>query len=89
MADVEIKIVEADEDIETLEGAELLVSFFEFRGGIAIPKANIADKFDENTLKEVGTSVINGYNADLDSMEEWSEFVHNHHPTKRAPSQIA
>lgn len=75
MADVEIKIIEDADNIEELEGVELLVSFFDFSEGVAIPKANIADMFDEKTLMEVGRSVINGYTADLDSMEDWSSFV--------------
>ena len=82
MATENIEIIEQDEETK-LEGAELLASYFksvttETQAGsktVFIPKPNIAGMFDSNTLAEVGSNVINGYNADLDSMDEWSSFV--------------
>lgn len=75
MAEPIIELVETDEEETTLEGVELLASMFQVRDGVTIPKTNIADMFDENTLMEVGANVVEGYQADLDSMEEWSDFV--------------
>lgn len=79
MADAIIAIVEKEEDNEVteveLEGIELLLSFFTFQGGVSIPKPNIADMFPNQTLMEIGTNVINGYEADLDSMEEWIGYA--------------
>lgn len=40
-----------------------------------IPKTNVADMFDPDTLAKVGQSVLNGYEADKDSMDKWSEMV--------------
>ena len=80
MAD-EVEIVESNEKPDSnetqLEGVELLASYFIFNGDVAIPKANIADMFDQDTLARVGANVINGYQADLESMVEWSDFVEN------------
>ena len=77
MADAIIELVEESEDdaVEELEGVELLVSYFNIVNGVAIPKPNIADMFSEETLMKVGSNVCDGYQADLDSMEEWSSFV--------------
>ena len=77
MADAIIELVEESEDdaVEELEGVELLVSYFNIVNGVAIPKPNIADMFSEETLMKVGANVCDGYQADLDSMEEWSSFV--------------
>ena len=77
MADAIIELVEESEDdaVEELEGVELLVSYFNIVNGVAIPKPNIADMFSEETLMKVGECVCDGYQADLDSMEEWSSFV--------------
>jgi chaperonin GroES len=74
MADAEIQIIDEMEEAE-LEGAELLASFFDFDGVNAIPKPNIADMFTKQTLMEVGKNVINGYQADFDSMADWSDYV--------------
>lgn len=78
----EIELIESEEETE-LEGVELLASYFivittaSEEGGKStfIPKPNVADMFDNNTLADIGANVLNGYNADLDSMEEWSSFV--------------
>lgn len=76
MADPIIELVKNDEsDAVEKEGVNLLVDYFAFDNGLAIPKANIADMFSEQTLMELGKSVIEGYEADLDSMEDWSDFV--------------
>lgn len=82
MADQEIQIIEEGEESE-LEGVALLASFFDVsvtltQSGektVFIPKPNVADMFDNDTLAKVGSNVINGYQADLDSMDEWSSFV--------------
>ena len=70
MADAIIKIVESEEDVTEKEGVDLLASYFIAQGDVFIPKTNIADMFDSNTLMEVGRNVTNGYQADLDSMNE-------------------
>lgn len=82
MADEIIKIAEENEETD-LEGVELLASFFDVTVTLTedgekltfVPKPNIADMFDENTLNEIGANVLNGFHADKDSMEEWSDFV--------------
>lgn len=82
MADAIIELVEEDKETK-LEGVALLASFFDVvitptaEGNTAtfIPKANIAGMFDDNTLMEVGANVINGFEADDDSMDEWKSFV--------------
>lgn len=82
MADEVIQIIEEGEESD-LEGVALLASFFDVsvkqtqdgEKTVFIPKPNIADMFDNDTLAKVGSNVINGYQADLDSMEEWSGFV--------------
>lgn len=83
MADEVIQIIEEEEKETELEGVALLASFFSVdvtrtQDGervTFIPKANIANMFDNDTLAKVGSNVINGYQADLDSMDEWSSFV--------------
>lgn len=75
MADAIIKLVETEDKGTELEGVELLASYFTLRDGFAIPKPNIADMFDKDTLMEVGSNVADGYQADLDSMDEWNSFV--------------
>ena len=79
----ELEIIESAEETE-LEGVELLASFFDVAitpledGSIKatfIPKPNIADMFSDDTLAQIGSNVLNGYNADLDSMSDWSDFV--------------
>lgn len=88
MAEPTIKLVEEDEQTD-LEGVELLASYFtsqikpvdpnqqvspEQPKITFIPKPNIADLFDDDTLNKVGANVKNGFDADLGSMEEWSTF---------------
>lgn len=75
MADAIIELVKDDDKKTELEGVELLASFFSAREGVFIPKANIADMFSEDVLMQVGSNVADGYQADLDSMSEWIEFV--------------
>jgi len=75
MADPIIELVEEDEGTVEAQGVELLASYFTVNNGVAIPKANIADMFGEQTLMLLGKSVIEGFEADLDSMEEWLDFV--------------
>jgi len=82
MADAVIKIAPENEESD-LEGVELLASFFdvavtdtsEGQQTAFIPKPNIADMFDEDILSKIGQSVINGFDADEQSMQEWSDFV--------------
>jgi len=82
MAEAIVQLVDDIEETE-LEGVELLASFFdvvvtdteEGEKATFIPKPNIADMFDDDTLAEIGANVINGFDADKQSMEEWSEFV--------------
>lgn len=40
-----------------------------------INQANIADKFDEQTLLEVGNYVCEGHEADADTMKDWEELL--------------
>lgn len=77
MAEPIIELVEAsEEDVrDTPEGLELLASMFTVSKGVFIPKPNIADMFDDDTLAKVGSNVVEGFNADLDSMSEWIMFV--------------
>ncbi len=82
MAEAIVQLVDDIEETE-LEGVELLASFFDVvvtdtddgKKATFIPKPNIADMFDDDTLAEIGANVINGFDADKQSMEEWSDFV--------------
>ena len=75
MADNIVEVFDNKEDETRLTGIDLLASFFTFKNGVAIPLPNIAHMLDDNTLREIGHNVINGYEADLDSMVEWSDYV--------------
>lgn len=86
MADPVIELVDNDKETDNetkLDGAELLASYFnvvvtqteQVRRAVFIPKANIADMFSDDKLMQVGKNVIDGYNADLDSMTDWLDFV--------------
>lgn len=80
----EIEIIKEEKET-TLEGVKLLASFFDVQSTATqdsgkltfIPKANIADMFDEDTLLRIGRNVVEGYDADLSSMSDWSGFVEN------------
>jgi chaperonin GroES len=82
MADAIIEVVEKETETD-LEGVGLLASFFDVavsqtaEGEVStfIPKANIAGMVDENTLMKLGANVINGYQADYDSMDDWRDYV--------------
>jgi len=81
MADAIVKLVEETEETD-LKGVELLASFFDVVPATAegetvvfIPKPNIADMFDDDILDEIGANVINGFDSDHQSMEDWSKFV--------------
>jgi chaperonin GroES len=82
MADAIIQIADENEETE-LEGVELLASFFDIavtetaegERAAFIPKPNIADMFDDDTLAQIGANVINGFESDQQSMEDWSKFV--------------
>jgi len=65
---------EDEEDQQNMVSINLLDMFIDSNGH-SVPKTNVADMFDEDTLNLVGMSVLNGYQADLDSMVEWSEMV--------------
>jgi chaperonin GroES len=80
MIDKQIDIVDTDENKDEeykASGVELLMSFFKTVDGTYVPKPNIADLCSDNVRQEIGSNVINGYQADLDSMEDWSGFVEN------------
>lgn len=58
------------------KGPELLASFFTVGPNkTIIPVPNIATMFDKETLMRVGRQVVDGFNADDDSMDEWSKAV--------------
>lgn len=68
-----------EERDEQEEGIERLLSYFDsFPGKDGIeyaPKSNIADMFSEQELLAIGQNCIDGYNADRDSMADWSKSV--------------
>jgi len=76
---VEDQEIEEQEEREgtDLTGVELLASMFipSPDGSFFVPDPNIAGMFDNDTLLKVGRQVKDGYEADLDSMIEWSELV--------------
>jgi chaperonin GroES len=82
MAEPIIELVQEEKETSK-EGVNLLASYFDVAVTVTqdgdrasfIPKANIADMFDNNTLMEIGSNVMDGFDADLESMEEWSDFV--------------
>lgn len=61
------------------EGIELLSSFFlpinDQGKNRYIPLPNIADELDDNLLSLIGKHVVEGYQADWDSMEEWRNNI--------------
>ena len=71
--------IDETENETGLEGVELLASYFtklENRDeAVWVAKSNIADMFDDITLGLVGKQVVDGHNADWDSMDEWREGV--------------
>jgi len=76
---VEDQEIEEKEEREgtDLTGVELLASMFipSPDGSFFVPDPNIAGMFDDDTLLKVGRQVKESYEADLDSMIEWSELV--------------
>lgn len=70
----DIEIID-DESQEDLTGVSLLQSFFTFENGVFIPKPNIAPLIDDEVLRMVGQSVVEGFNVDWDSMDEWRDYV--------------
>jgi chaperonin GroES len=71
---------EEDRDITDLEGVELLADMFLVSPSqdgqvIFAPKPNIADMFSDDQLLAVGRQAKEGYEADQDSMNDWSELV--------------
>ena len=77
---VNIENEELKEQIDNedmLEGIELLASMFIASpdGTVFVPAPNIADMFDEDTLRKVGRQVKEGHESDWDSMTDWRELV--------------
>ena len=77
---VNIENEELKEQIDNedmLEGIELLASMFIASpdGTVFVPAPNIADMFDEDTLRKVGRQVKEGHESDWDSMDDWRELV--------------
>ena len=80
---IEDEEIERDEERKDIpEGVELLASMFSpagtlttSEGAIFVPRSNIADMFDEDTLTRVGRQVKDGYDADKDSMSDWIDLV--------------
>lgn len=82
---------ESDKTPEYLDGVELLQSFFiekaminktispegveESARSIFIPRSNITHLIDKETLSKMGAQVIEGYETDWSSMQEWRDFV--------------
>jgi len=71
--------IEEEEQEKGLSGVELLASYFsrlDGQEGISyIPLHNIAEMIDDLTLSLVGRQVVEGHEADWDSMSEWREGV--------------
>ena len=65
-----------------LKGIDLLINFFDATASnnpndpkiTYIPKANIADMFDESILLKVGENVADGFQSDFDTMKDWIDF---------------
>ena len=82
MTEPVIELIKKQDNSE-LEGVKLLASYFDIvateteqgQRMVFIPLANIADMFSDDTLMQVGKSVIEGYQADLDSMGEWNDYA--------------
>jgi chaperonin GroES len=77
----EIEIIDSEELEESpqLEGAELLKSFFDLiienNKQIFKPKPNIANLISDDMLLKIGYCVIDGFEVDLASMQEWLEDI--------------
>lgn len=77
MAEV-IQIADSEEQPEkAATGVELLLSFFNINGDVAVQKPDISDLLTEAMLLAIGENVVDGYGADFDSMQEWSDYVEN------------
>ena len=78
MAEV-IEIFDEEQQEEQEEGLSLLQSFFEDgyvnNQPVSIPLPNITHLIDSDTLDKVGQQVVDGYETDWDSMDEWKDFV--------------
>ncbi len=76
----EIEIIDEEQEIDSSsDGVITLRHFFDEKQfgskTINIPKANIADMFDTETLRKVGQVVVDGYDTDWASMEDWVASV--------------
>jgi len=70
-----IEVYDNEEQPTKATGLDLLLSFFEIGEQGSIPLPNITHLLDDDTLIKVGHNVANGYQADLESMTEWSDYV--------------
>lgn len=62
---------------ETPKGVELLRSYFVKIDDDFVPKPNIADMFDEDTLDAVAEEALKGYDSDRESMSRWLDEIEN------------
>ena len=71
------EVEEIEESDDDLEGVALIAGMFTPNqdGTVFIPKPNIADMFDKDTLSKVGRQVKEGQEADWDSMSDWVDLV--------------
>ena len=73
-----IAIIEEEQESELAElktGVELLQSFFTQDRDVFIPLPNITSLIDDETLSKVGQAVVDGFNVDEGSMDEWIDLV--------------
>jgi len=75
MANEAIELVQTTDNEDFLKGVELLQSFFTREKDFFLPLPNITDLIDDDTLRKVGTSVVEGYDVDWGSMDEWRDNV--------------
>ena len=68
---VEDQELEQDKEMQDVSLTEMFIT----NGQVFAPKPNIADMFDKDTLMKVGRLAKEGYEADRDSMDDWSELV--------------
>ena len=70
-----IEIIPTEKPDEFLSGVELLQSFFTREKDLFLPLPYITDLIDDDTLRKVGASVVEGYDVDWGSMDEWRDNV--------------
>jgi chaperonin GroES len=67
------------ENTEDQKGIESIAAYFEMKPGptgiVFVALENIAEDLDDDLLSKIGRNVVEGYNTDKDSMQDWVDGV--------------